>query len=124
MEFNQIHKSDELQQPLVISSVNDTNNSKHNLLNSTILSKSSSSNIIKRYSPTIDISDYLKKEQSHSCSNTIIISDNKNNNHSNITDEEVNTDISKNLNEILNEIKKNVIYYFTLNIEHHSKTSS
>lgn len=105
MEFNKINKADELQQPLIIN-----NNKEHNLFTSTIVNRNYSSNVIKRYSPLIDISDYLKKDKVHSCSNTVVISDSKNN-HSNETDEEITTDISKNLNEMFNDINKNVIYY-------------
>lgn len=105
LEFNKINKADELQQPLIIN-----NNKEHNLFTSTIVNRNYSSNVIKRYSPLIDISDYLKKDQVHSYSNTVVISDSKNN-HSNETDEEITTDISKNLNEMFNDINKNVIYY-------------
>ena len=84
MEFNKINKADELQQPLII-------NKEQNLFKSTIVNRNYSSNVIKRYSPLIDISDYLKKDKVHSCSNTVVISDSKNN-HSNETDEEITTD--------------------------------
>lgn len=101
LEFNKINKADELQQPLIIN-----NNKEQSLFTSTIVNRNYSSNVIKRYSPLIDISDYLKKDKVHSCSNTVVISDSKNE-----TDEEITTDISKNLNEMFNDINKNVIYY-------------